>query len=404
MSVKKLLSVWIFIVSVIIALIGFVAIARKMDLGYWAMMIGLGIISGSYYLSGIQYYLEQKDMKFLYLIFVASLILSVAALLGLLPTEIDFRQWEVNAKIADDFFFALAMLILGVLSGYVAFAPFNNFMKKFQQDGAYFILHVCILLTLLPLFLIIYHIVSKGAGGITWGFLTGDISNLGEDGGVFPAIIGSLGLLLVTAVIVLPLGVGTSIYLSEYAKKGLGVRVIRTGVNILQGTPSIVHGLFGFAVFVSMFGMCLLSAGLTLAILTLPIVIRSSEEAFNAVPKELREASFAVGATKWQTIRKVVLPPALPGIITGTVLGMGRAAGETAPILFTGVIFSGAGVPDSIFSRFQALPFHLLRLYRLIGYKEVTQNAWATALLLLILVLSINVVAIILREKYRQRF
>ena len=404
MSVKKLLSVWIFAVSVIMAIIGFVAIAQRMEIAYWTMLVGLGIISASYYLSGIHYYLEKRDMNFLYLIFVASLVLTVAALMGLLPAEVDFRQWEVNAKIADEFFFALAMLIIGVVSGYVAFAPFNDFLKKFKQDGGYFILHVCILFTLLPLFLIIYHIVSKGAGGITWEFLTGDISNLGEEGGVFPAIVGTLALLLVTAVIVLPLGVGTSIYLSEYARKGLAVRVIRTGVNILQGTPSIVHGLFGFAVFVSMFGMCLLSAGLTLAILTLPIVIRSSEEALNAVPKELREASFAVGATKWQTIRKVVLPPALPGIITGTVLGLGRAAGETAPILFTGVIFSGAGVPKSIFSRFQALPFHLLRLYRLIGYKDVTQNAWATALLLLIVVLSINVVAIILREKYRQRF
>lgn len=148
----------------------------------------------------------------------------------------------------------------------------------------------------------------------------------------------------------------------------------------------------------------LLAGALTLAILTLPIVTRSAEEAIKSVPNDLRDASLAMGATKWQTIKKVVLPPSIPGILTGTVLGLGRAAGETAPIMFTAVYFSGAGVPTSLLKPIQALTYHLLQLYRLMGYKNVDQQAWATALLLILIVLVINASAIIVREKFRQRF
>ena len=202
----------------------------------------------------------------------------------------------------------------------------------------------------------------------------------------------------------LPLGIGAAVYLTEYAKGNIIVRIIRIAVDILQGVPSIVFGLFAYALLVSIFGFCLLNAILVLTFLTLPIVIRTSEEAILSVPGSLREGSYALGASKWQTIRKIVIPPALPGIITGGVLGIGRAAGETAPILFLGCVFIGAPLLPNLFSPFQALPYHLLQLIYYIGAYEVEQNAWATAFLLLSIVLGLNAFAIVIREKYRVEF
>jgi len=407
MNIRKLISLWIFTVSTVVAILGFWALATRMDVEYWMFFVALTLISASYYLSGIYHHMTEKDMNGVFMLFYASIVLMVAAFSFYLPEILDMRQWEINARIPNFFFYSLFMLFLGIFSSYLSFRPFYNFKKEGAQMGAYYMLYITMIFTLIPLFVILFNIVYRGAGGITWEFLTEDIISMGERGGVYPAILGTLALILVTAVIVLPLGVGTAIYLAEYARKGLAVRVIRTAVNILQGTPSIVHGLFGYAFFVLILfdgQKCLLAGALTLAILTLPIVIRSAEEALNAVPGDLRDASLALGASKWQTIKKVVLPPSLPGILTGTVLGLGRAAGETAPIMFTAVYFSGAGTPSSLLRPIQALPYHLLSLYRLIGYRDVDLQAWATALLLLIIVLGVNVSAIIIREKYRQRF
>ncbi|MFW6144275.1 MAG: phosphate ABC transporter permease PstA [Candidatus Natronoplasma sp.] len=407
MSLRKLLALWIFIVSVVVSIMGFHSLATRAEIGYWTMAGSLLLISGSCYASGIHYNLTNKTVKKLSLLLYASIILTIAALSFYIPDVLDLRPWEIYARIPDEFFFALIMLIVGVFTSYLSFRPYHNYSKEGAQSGAFYMLHITILLTLLPLIIIIFNIIFRGAGGITWEFLTEDIVSMGEQGGVYPAILGTLAMIAITAIIVLPLGVGTAIYLAEYARKGLAVRMIRTAVNILQGTPSIVHGLFGYAFFVLIIfdgQKCLLAGALTLAILTLPIVTRSAEEALNAVPGDLRDASLALGATKWQTIRKVVMPPSLPGILTGTVLGLGRAAGETAPIMFTAVYFSGAGTPHSLLRPIQALPYHLLSLYRLVGYRDVENQAWATALLLLIIVLGINISAIIIREKYRQRF
>lgn len=404
MNLKKLLSIWCFLVSVILAVTGFAGMASDITIGYWTLAISFILLSGSYFLTAFFYYQTSKDMKYLYLVFFASFLFLIAVTAYFFPNNIDLTDNDINAVISDSFTFSVFLLVFGLIGASLSFAPFFDFGKAYGQASAHFFMYVSILFTLLPLFIIVYQITIRGVSGITLEFLTEDVRDLGQEGGVFPAVVGTLSLIFLTGITVLPIGVGTSIYLAEYAKKGIAVRVIRTAVNILQGTPSIVHGLFGFAVFVRLFGPSLLSASLTLAILTLPIVIRSSEEALNAVPKDIREASLALGGTKWQTIKKVVLPPALPGIITGTVLGLGRAAGETAPILFTGAVVMGAGVPSSIFSEFQALPYHLLTLIGYMGAWDVEQNAWSTAFLLLIIVLGINVVAIILRERYRQRF
>lgn len=407
MSGRKLIALWLFVVSLVVALMGFWSMATQASMDYWVMAGSLMLISITCYLSGVHHYLTTKNRHGRYMILYGSVVLMVAGLSIYIPDVLDLRPWEIYTRIPSDFFFSFFMLTIGILSSYVSFRPFHNFTKEGAQSGAYYIIHLSIIFTLFPLFLIMFNIITRGMGGITWEFLTEDIVSMGEKGGVYPAILGTLAMISLTALIVLPLGVGTAIYLAEYARKGLAVRVIRTAVNILQGTPSIVHGLFGYAFFVLILfngQKCLLAGALTLAILTLPIVTRSAEEALNAVPGELRDASLALGATKWQTIRKVVIPPSMPGILTGTVLGIGRAAGETAPIMFTAVYFSGTGTPSGLLRPIMALPYHLLSLYRLVGYRNVEPQAWATALLLLIIVLGINLSAIIVREKYRQRF
>ncbi|MFW6142231.1 MAG: phosphate ABC transporter permease PstA [Candidatus Saliniplasma sp.] len=407
MSLRKIIALWIFIVSAGVAIYGFLSLYNQSEVGYWTMAGSLLLISIVCYASGVHHYLISKRQKGLPMLVYGTVILSIAAFSIYIPNPLDLRPWDIYVRIPNSFFFSLFMLISGLFGGYLSFRPFYDYKKEGAQVGAYYVFYLTLLFTLLPLFLIIFNIITRGIGGITWEFLTQDIVSMGEEGGVFPAILGTLAMISLTAIIVLPLGVGTAIYLAEYAKKGLAVRVIRTALNILQGTPSIVHGLFGYAFFVLILfdgKKCLLAGALTLAILTLPIVTRSAEEALNAVPEELRDASLALGATKWQTIRKVVLPPSLPGILTGTVLGLGRAAGETAPIMFTAVYFSGAGTPSGLLKPVQALPYHLLSLYRLVGYRDVEQQAWATALLLLVIVLGINFTAIIFREKYRQRF
>lgn len=407
MSVKKLLAIWILFVSSVVAVYGFWGLYSKSDISYWNLLGTMLLLAFSCHLSGIYHYMTTKNKKSLTIVLYGSIVIIFAAGAFYLPELLDLRKWQIYARIPNQFFFSFFMLIFGILGGYLSFRPFYDFSKEGQQMGGYYLLYLSILFTILPLALIIFNIMTRGVSGITWEFLTQDMRSMGEEGGVFPAILGTLALIALTGVIVIPLGVGTAIYLSEYAEEGIIVRIIRTAVNILQGTPSIVHGLFGYAFFVLILfdgQKSLLAGALTLAILTLPIVTRSAEEAIKSVPNDLRDASLAMGATKWQTIKKVVLPPSIPGILTGTVLGLGRAAGETAPIMFTAVYFSGAGAPTSLLKPIQALTYHLLQLYRLMGYKNVDQQAWATALLLILIVLVINASAIIVREKFRQRF
>jgi len=281
-------------------------------------------------------------------------------------------------------------------------------MKRQQiyQKIAFWGLRLSTLTIISVLGLIIWFLGKEGVSALSWEFLTQPPKNGMTEGGIFPALVGTLCLTLGAIIFALPLGVFAAIYLTEYAKQGRVVRIIRLGINNLAGVPSVVFGLFGLAMFVEYlrFGPSILSGSLTLGILILPTIIRASEEALKSVPQNLREGSYAVGATKWQTIRRVVLPPALPGIITGGVLGLGRAAGETAPIMFTAVVFMGAGVPTTIFDPIQALPYHLLELTKYIGAYPVEQNAWATAFLLLAIVLGINAMAIIIRERYRVEF
>lgn len=281
----------------------------------------------------------------------------------------------------------------------------NSNLKKrhFKQKIVFSLLGFTLFLTLSALVLIIYFIFKRGLGVISWDFLTQMPRNGMSDGGIFPALLGSFYLVIGSIAIAAPLGVFAAIYLTEYAKKGRAVRLIRIGINNLAGVPSVVFGLFGLAFFVKYlgFGVSILSGSATLAIVILPTIIRAAEEALIAVPDEYRHASLALGATRWQTIKKVVLPAAVPGILTGLILGVGRVAGETAPIIFTAATFFSMRLPKSVFNEVMALPYHIYALVTTgtMPHKQVP-IAYGTAVVLLALVLFINLIAITLRIKY----
>lgn len=279
-------------------------------------------------------------------------------------------------------------------------------MRRFKQSIGFLICRFACLIAILSLFIILFFIFIRGFKVLSLNFIF-DFPREGmTKGGIFPAIIGTFYLSVGAILFALPLGVFSAVYLTEYAKSSKLTKIIRTGINTLAGTPSVVFGLFGLAVFVKLFGfgVSILAGSLTLGILILPTIIRASEEAILAVPQTFRDASYALGATKWQTIAHVVLPNAIPGILTGVILGIGRAAGETAPILFTAATFYTRRLPRSIFDEVMALPYHIYALMTE-GTKPDLQVpiAYGTALVLLVLVVGINLTAILIRIKRRRK-
>lgn len=254
---------------------------------------------------------------------------------------------------------------------------------------------------------ILFDIILKGIPAISWEFLTGYPRKGGSEGGILPAIVGTTWLIIGSIGVALPLGMASAIYLSEYASQNRFNRLIRLAIITLAGVPSIVFGLFGLGLFVLFFdfGTSIIAGSLTLAFMILPTIIVSSEEALRAVPQALREGSLALGATRWQTIYKNVLPYALPGMFTGSILGIGRAAGETAPILLTVAAFYLPILPTSIFDQVMALPYHL---YVLATQHPDTQKVlplqYGTALVLLLLVTGFNLIAIFLRMRFRKKY
>jgi phosphate transport system permease protein len=291
----------------------------------------------------------------------------------------------------------ICVLVIIVASYYLT----RKITAKTMQRIAFGTIALAIITVVIILSIILVYIVSNGVGALSWDFITTGPSNVGRSGGIFPAIVGTLYLVAGAIAIALPLGVGAAIYLNEYTREGKVTKIIRAGADLLNGTPSIVFGLFGFAFFVLYLkmGISLIAGQLTLSFMILPTIIRTTEEALKCVPQSLREGSFALGATKWQTIKKVVLPPAAPGILTGAILGIGRAAGETAPIMFTAAVFSNF-IPQSVFQPVNALPYHLFTLATSINGSK--QNQAGTALVLLILVICFYLIAILLRNRYRK--
>lgn len=279
--------------------------------------------------------------------------------------------------------------------------------NNISQAIGFSFLFLCMVITLFFLGVIIYFIVSRGSGAISWEFLTQVPRNAMTSGGVAPAILGTFYLTLGAIIFSLPLGLACAIYLCEYSPRSFVVNIIRISINNLAGVPSVVFGLFGLAVFVKFFGfgVSILSGCLTLGIMILPNIISASQEALMAVPQSYREASFALGATQWQTIKKVVLPSSLSGILTGIILSIGRVAGETAPILFTAATFYIKGYPNSIFSEVMALPYHIYALMTE-GTHPHQQRAiaYGCALILLVMVLLVSTLAIVIRQKQRSRY
>jgi phosphate transport system permease protein len=277
--------------------------------------------------------------------------------------------------------------------------------RYFKQNLFFVLVTLSAGLLLLSLGGLLTYIFMNGFRAITWDFLTLPPTDSMTKGGIMPAILGTLYLTLGAISVSLPLGIVSAIYLTEYAQQRRVVRIIRIGVNCLAGVPSVVFGLFGLGFFVVFlqFGSCILSGSLTLGILILPTIIGATEEALKAVPQTFREASLALGVSKWLTIWKIVLPSALPGILTGSILGIGRAAGETAPIMFTAAAFFTAKLPGSVFDEVMALPYHIYVLATAGTFIDQTRPLqYGTVLVLVFLVLGIDLVAIVIRSTMRK--
>ncbi len=278
--------------------------------------------------------------------------------------------------------------------------------RKVSQSGFFLLFRGAALISALALVVVVFFLVKNGWEAINWTFLTQAPRDSMTKGGIFPAIVGTIYLSVGAMVVAFPLGIASAVYLSEYAAQGKLVRTIRFGINNLAGVPSIVFGLFGLAFFVTWMKLevSILSGSLTLAILSLPVIIGTSEEALRAVPATYREASLGLGATKWQTISRVVLPAALPSMITGGILALSRVAGETAAIMFTAAVYFTTQMPSSVLDPVMALPYHIYVLATAGTNIEQTRSLqYGTALVLIALVLGMNLVAIIYRARLRRK-
>jgi len=276
--------------------------------------------------------------------------------------------------------------------------------RHLSQRLGFSLLTLMAVFTVVPIVGVIIYILLQGSPAISWEFLS-EVPRSGmREGGILPAIIGTFYLTIGTAVFSVPLGIAAAVYLSEYAADNRWTRLIRLAIINLAGIPSVVYGLFGLGLFVLFlnFGTSILAASLTLSIMTLPVIISTAEEALRAVPQAFRTVSISLGATRWQTIRRIVLPQALPGILTGVILGLERAAGETAPILFTGAAFFLPRLPGSVFDATMALPYHLFVISTQVPEMPI-KIQYGTALVLLVFVLGMNIVATVIRSRARAK-
>ncbi|GHT49497.1 phosphate ABC transporter, permease protein PstA [Endomicrobiia bacterium] len=275
---------------------------------------------------------------------------------------------------------------------------------KLSQKLSYLFLCVAASLAIVPVLMIIFIIIKNGVSAISWEFLTSMPKSGMRKGGILPAILGTLSIVSCAVLITLPIGICAAIYLNEYAKNNLLTRIIKLAIVNLAGVPSVVYGLFGLGIFVMLLklGVSIIAGALTLSIMELPVIITTSRGALNSVPYSFREASLSLGVSRWQTIRHVVLPNALPGILTGAILSIARISGETAPILLTAAAFYIPHLPRSISDQVMALPYHLYIISTQIP--NMPENVvYGTALVLLMIVLTMSCVAIVARIYFRKR-
>jgi phosphate transport system permease protein len=272
------------------------------------------------------------------------------------------------------------------------------------QRIAFALIIIAAVSVVIPLVFVIGYIVVQGVGALSWEFISAMPRGGMREGGILPALVGTLWLTIGTAVTSIPLGVGSAVYLAEYAPDNWFTRTIRLAIVNLAGVPSVVYGLFGLGLFVIFlrFGMSILAGSLTLGIMTLPVIISTTEQALLSVPQSFRVVNASLGGTTWQGIRKVILPQALPGIMTGIILGLERAAGETAPILFTVAAFFLPTLPNSIFDQTMALPYHLFVISTQVPGMPI-KIQYGTALVLMVFVLAMNLSATLIRRYFRRR-
>ena len=280
--------------------------------------------------------------------------------------------------------------------------------RKFKAHLAFALIRASAAIVIGVACLLLYYLFANGFKVLSWSFMMESPSQGMTAGGIFPAIFGTAYLMTLTLLFALPMGIASAVYFSEYVgakRSGLAV-IMRSATSMLAGVPSIVYGLLGLGLFVLSirFGFSLLSASLTLSFLTLPVIIAASEEALRSVPLSYREAAFALGATRWQTIKHTVIPYATPGIMTACILALSRAAGETAPILLTGAAYYLPRLPTSIFDQFMALPFHIFALTtQSVNPVKTRPIQFGTVLVLILLILGMNLVAITIRTHYRRK-
>jgi phosphate transport system permease protein len=278
--------------------------------------------------------------------------------------------------------------------------------RRVVQQIAFALLTLSTVSAFLALGAILYSMIANGASALSWDFLVSFPRKMMTEGGIYPALVGSFYLTVGAVLLSLPFAVASAIWLSEYSRGGLWVRIIRVGVNSLAGVPSIVFGLLGLAFFVKVLGLgvSLVAGALTLALLILPILIRAGEEALQAVPMNFREGALALGATKWHAVRTVVLPTAIPGILTGVILGVSRAIGETAPIMFTAAAFYMSRLPETLSDKVMALPYHIFVMAtESPNYFKTRNLQFGAALVLLGMVLLMNLGAVTWRARVRRR-
>lgn len=278
-------------------------------------------------------------------------------------------------------------------------------MRRRRKNKIFQILFlIATLFGVVALALLLAQVLYQGIGWVNWDFITNYSSRIAKNAGIKAAIVGTFYLMIITAPLSLLIGVSTAIYLEEYAKDNWFSRLIQVNISNLAGIPSIVYGLLGLTVFVRVLGFerSLLSGALTLTLLVLPIIIVASQEAIKAIPSSQRMASYALGANRWQTVYRMILPSALPGILTGAILSMSRAIGETAPLIVIGAVQYIAFLPNSIFDSFTVLPIQIYS-WAALPSKEFTNVAAAGIIVLLTMLLSMNAIAIILRNKFQKK-
>jgi len=336
-------------------------------------------------------------------------IVSIAFTGGLHPGFAFKRPLGVGATFGYPFVLPLLVLFASLLNIKDALNIVHDFSPKGREALVFLAIRLSAILSIMLLGGILLIIIYKGIWVINWEFLTTPHRRLGQAGGISTAIMGSLWMVLGAMIVSSPLGIGAAIYLHEYSKNQKLNRLITIAVSCLNGVPSVVFGLFALAFLVTIFGVSLLTGSIILGLINIPTIILTSQEALKSVPNSLREGSMALGATKWQTIKKVVLPSAMPGILTGVIMGVAKASGETAPIMWTAVTFTATpvqmiyGVIPNVFQPVNNLDYHLLNLIYFLGAWDVEARAWGTALVLIALVLGTNMLAILVRNYYRKK-